>query len=87
MKLRFFGPFFDMAEKEMVLELEELVTLRALIRRVAQRITRFNRFAGYDTDAELSAHAMFLRDGIHLKLNDRVENGDIVNMVLPVSGG
>ena len=87
MLIRLFGPFEKLAGKEITLELERPMTLRELIGRLSTRFPGFALYAEKTNDAELSAHVAFVKDGRVLKLEDRVEKGDTLQVLLPVTGG
>lgn len=71
----------------MNLDLKQPVDLRELIVRMAELINGFAKYAQMDSDSTLSAHVMFLRKGRPLRLTDGVEQGDRIDVVLPVTGG
>lgn len=87
MLIRLFGPFEKLAGKEITLKLKEPLTLRELIGQLSSRFAGFAPYVEKTTDAELSAHVAFVTDGKYLKLEDRVEDGDILQVLLPVTGG
>jgi molybdopterin converting factor small subunit len=87
MVIKFFGPFDKVLGKEAQLELEKAITLKALIGRLASRYSDFVPYSAHKTDADLMAQMMFVKDGKPLKLDDLVDDGDTVQVVLPVTGG
>jgi molybdopterin converting factor small subunit len=87
MLIRFFGPFAQLAKKESRMKLEDPITLRELIDRLSSRFSGFEAYALAADDTELSAYVIFLRNGRYLKLTDRVADEDIVEVVLPATGG
>ena len=87
MRIHFFGPFARLAAKEGRLKLEGPITLRELIHRLSDRFQGFEAYAGAADDTELSAYVIFIRNGRHLKLTDRVTDEDTIEVVLPATGG
>jgi hypothetical protein len=87
MTLTFYGPFQKMAEREVIVDLPEPVSLRRLIHIVAGKFPALQPYAAYDTDEALGAHVVFLMNGVVLKLSDPVNNNDRVNVLLPMMGG
>ena len=87
MTLTFYGPFQKMAEREVIVDLPEPVSLRRLIHALAGKFPALRPYAAYDTDEALGAHVVFLANGGVLKLSDPVTNNDQVNVLLPIMGG
>ena len=87
MTLTFCGPFQKMAEREVIVDLPEPVSLRKLIHILAGKYPALHHYAAYDTDEALGAHVVFLANGGVLKLSDPVTNNDQVNVLLPIMGG
>jgi molybdopterin converting factor small subunit len=87
MHLQFFGPFDKLIEREIHLDLNESITLAELIHLLSSRYDAFAQYGEKKTDADLSAHVVFLKEGRPLKLADNIENSDTVKVLLPVAGG
>lgn len=87
MRIHFLGPFAGLAGGQMEWDLPAPLTLRELIAQLATRHTGFARYAALDSDADLSAHICFLREGRALKLADRLQDEDTLQVLLPVTGG
>ena len=87
MTLTFYGPFQKMAEREVIVDLPEPVSLRRLIHILAGKFPALRPYAAYDTDEALGAHVVFLANGGVLKLSDPVGNNDQLNVLLPIMGG
>jgi hypothetical protein len=87
MRIRFHGPFESLAEKEARIDLDHPVSVRELLDLICRRYGAMSRYAGIRTDADLSAHLVFLRDGQFLRLSDPVEDGDLIQILLPATGG
>lgn len=87
MVIQFFGPFEQLAEKEVRIELKEPISTREMLQILASRYPGFARYSGKKNDVELSAHLMLIRNGAPLKLADRIEDTDCISIFLPVTGG
>jgi molybdopterin converting factor small subunit len=87
MRIEFFGPFRRLIGSEIYLELKEPVTLGELIHLLASQYPTLPRGWERSNDAELSAHVMFVKDGRPLKLMDSVEDRDVLQVLVPVTGG
>jgi len=87
MRIRFHGPFAALAEKEAQLDLVRPVSVRELLEMICRRYEGMSRFAAIRTDADLSAHLVFLRQGSLLRLSDPVQDGDNIEILLPATGG
>ena len=87
MRIQFFGPFENMAESDVWLEIQEPLNLAGVLGILKKRYKGLERWADKTSDAELSAHVMFLRNGKPLKLQDNVSNKDHIQVLLPVTGG
>ena len=87
MTLTFYGPFQKMAERAVIVDLPEPVSLRRLIHILAGKFPALRPCAAYDTDEALGAHVVFLANGAVLKLSDPVSNKDQLNVLLPIMGG
>ena len=87
MTLTFYGPFQKMAERDVIVDLPESVSLRRLIHILAGKFPALRPYAAYDTDEALGAHVVFLANGGVLKLSDPVGNNDQLSVLLPIMGG
>lgn len=87
MVIKFFGPFEKLAEKEARIELKKPISTQEMLQILASRYPGFTRYSDTKNDAELSAHVMLIRNGVPLKLADRIQNKDCVSIVVPVVGG
>ncbi len=87
MVIQFFGPFEQLAEKEVRIELKKSVSTQEMLQMLASRYPALACYADKGNDAELSAHMMLIRNGAPLKLADRIEDTDCINIFLPVTGG
>jgi hypothetical protein len=87
MRIRFHGPFESLAEKEARIDLDGPVSVRELLGLVCRRYEAMSRYTGIRTDADLSAHLVFLREGRFLRLSDPVQDGDLIEILLPATGG
>jgi molybdopterin converting factor small subunit len=87
MRVRFFGPFESMAERESEFSLDSPLTVGELIGLLSRRYPGMARYAGIRTDADLSAHLVFVRDGRLLRMSDVVADRDCLQILLPATGG
>ena len=87
MVVKFFGPFRDLAAREATIELDEPISTRKMLGLLAERYQGFSPYADEGNEAKLFAHVMFLRNGTPLKMADRIEDTDQIDVVLPVTGG
>ncbi|MFC1866795.1 MoaD/ThiS family protein [Thermodesulfobacteriota bacterium] len=88
MMVRFFGSFQKIVgSRELELDLSRPITLRELIRILSLKYGGFSPYAEKATDVDLSAHAAFIKEGKHLTLDCLIEDRDIVEVVIPISGG
>jgi len=87
MLIRFIGPFERMAEREKLIDLGGPLSVRELLGLLATRYEGMVNYAGIGTDADLSAHLVFVRNGKILRLSDSVEDEDVLQIMLPATGG
>jgi molybdopterin converting factor small subunit len=87
MKIRFHGPFESLAGKEARIELTNPIAVRELIALLAARYKGMAHYEEIKTDADLSAHLVFLGAGIPLKLSDIIRDDDTIEVLLPATGG
>ena len=87
MIIEFFGPFQKIAEKETRIEVEAPITLAELLERLQYQYPKLKPLLMKETYAELSAHVMFIKNGEPIKLNDVLIDEDIIQVLLPVTGG
>ena len=87
MLIRFSGPFENLAGREIHLTLPEPVTLRTLIDRLSGRCEGFRVYAQKQTDVELYAHIAFIRKGRVLQLDEAVTDEEVLDVLLPATGG
>lgn len=67
--------------------LAEPITVREVLRLLADRYECFTRYPRYQDDAMLGAHLSVFSSGKFLKLDDPVNDGDTLKIFLPVTGG
>lgn len=87
MIIRFSGPFENLAGKEITIPLDRKITLRELLEILSRRYPGFQPYAEKKTDADLFAHAAFVCQGRSLKLDEIINDEDILNVLLPAVGG
>jgi hypothetical protein len=87
MLIRFLGPFESLAEREAEVRLESPMRVDELIGLLSRRYPAMARYAGIRTDADLSAHLVFVKEGKLLRVSDLVEDRDCLQILLPATGG
>jgi hypothetical protein len=87
MLLRLLGPFEKLIDKEISVDLEKPVALAELIALLSQRYEGLRPYAEKKSDADLSADMAFIRRGRILNLTDLVQEDDLLEVVLPATGG
>jgi hypothetical protein len=88
MVLRLFGHFAtEVGQKEMNLDFEDPITLHELLRILSSKDKTFIKIAASRDDADLSAHAVFFKKGVQLRLIDTITNNDTVEILIPAVGG
>jgi molybdopterin converting factor small subunit len=87
MLVKFFGPFEKLAEREVRIVLDEPISTKEMLQMLASRYPGLARYSMQKNDVELSAHVMLIRDGTPLKLADKIEDEDCIDILLPVAGG
>ena len=87
MIVKFFGPFEKLAEREVRIELKKPISTQEMLQVLASRYPGLARYSVQENDAGLSAHVMLIRDGTPLKLADKIEDEDSIDILLPVAGG
>ena len=88
MQINFYGPFKNLFGPKITLELDKSTTIKELICILSNENVKFGRyFENRETDADLSGHIVFVKEGRNLGLNDCIENSDVVHVLLPATGG
>lgn len=87
MIIRFSGPFENLAGKEITIPLDRKITLRELLEILSRRYPGFQPYAEKKTDADLFAQAAFVCQGRPLKLDEIINDEDILYVLLPAVGG
>lgn len=85
--IRFSAPFEKWMGREIQIKLDEPLALSTLIVRLSERVEGLRSYAERQTDADLCAHIAFIRRGRPLKLDEIVRDEDILDILLPASGG
>lgn len=81
------NPFTKVAGKELELPLSHPVSLRELIGRLPSELVKMIHHGDSISDVELCAHVMFFNKVRLLRLDDFINDADIVRVMLPPSGG
>ena len=87
MWVRFSAPFDEWAGREIRIRLDEPLALRKLILRLSERVAGLPSCTEKQTDADLNAHIAFIRKGRTLKLEEVVYDEDVLEVLLPATGG
>jgi MoaD family protein len=87
-KVRFFKPFDELAgNKEIDLALKKPVPVKELLAILADRIPSFKSYVRKEGDEVQSFFVILVRGDEVLKLEDLVQQGDVVKVLPPISGG
>jgi molybdopterin converting factor small subunit len=88
MKIRFFKPFDELAgNKEVDLALKKPMPVKELLAILADRIPSFKSYVRKEGDEVQSFFVILARGDEVLKLEDLVQEGDVVKVLPPISGG
>jgi molybdopterin converting factor small subunit len=71
----------------MELELDDGATLRDVLRQLARRSADFSEFADARKDEWLWGQLLVHSKGEMVRLNDRVRDGDCLELLPPIAGG
>jgi molybdopterin converting factor small subunit len=85
--IKFFGPFEKLAEKESVINIEGSLPLQEFLQILSSRYPSLAPYIEKETQVGFSAYIVFVRNGRPLKLDDIVQNGDTIHLLLPATGG
>jgi molybdopterin converting factor small subunit len=88
MKVRFFKPFDDLSGRDEIdLDLKGSVKVKEVLRMIEKEVPSFQRFLQKEKDEVLNFFVVLVRGDEILKLNDTVQDKDIVKVLPPISGG
>jgi molybdopterin converting factor small subunit len=88
MKVRFFKPFDDLSGRDEIdLDLKGSVKVKEVLRMIEKEVPSFQRFLQKEKDEVLNFFVILVRGDEILKLNDTVQDKDIVKVLPPISGG
>jgi len=88
MKVRFFKPFDDLSGRDEIdLDLKRSVKVKEVLRMIEKEVPSFQRFLQKEKDEVLNFFVVLVRGDEILKLNDTVQDKDIVKVLPPISGG
>jgi hypothetical protein len=87
MRFLFSDPYRRVAGAELEFALPIPVSLRALIGRFPADLIAMIHYEDSDSDVELAAHVMFFNKVRLLRLDDMIDNDDVVKVLLPATGG
>ncbi|HXZ36166.1 MAG TPA: MoaD/ThiS family protein [Thermodesulfobacteriota bacterium] len=88
MKIRFFKPFDDLSGRDEIdLDLKRSVKVKEVLRMIEKEVPSFQRFLQKEKDEVLNFFVVLVRGDEILKLNDTVQDKDVVKVLPPISGG
>ena len=88
MKVRFFKPFDDLSGRDEIdLDLKRSVKVKEVLRMIEKEVPSFQRFLQKEKDEVLNFFVVLVREDEILKLNDTVQDKDVVKVLPPISGG
>jgi len=88
MKVRFFKPFDELSGRDEIdLDLKRPVKVKEVLGMIEREVPSFQRFLRKEKDEVLNFFVVLVRGDEILKLNDTVEDKDIVKILPPISGG
>jgi len=87
MRFEFFGILKQMAGPALDVSLERPVRLRDLLGPLADRLEKLVPYGTDTTEAQLMANLSFFHDGRMLRIDDQINEDDIITVILPPTGG
>ena len=88
MQLVFSSAFRKKTELDgLTVPLERPMTLKEILKFSARQCAFLKKYTAMEDEAAVSAHLLFVRSGRVLHLSDLIEDGDVVKLLLPVTGG
>jgi len=88
MRVRFFKPFDELSGRDEIdLDLKRPVKVKEVLGMIEREVPSFQRFLRKEKDEVLNFFVVLVRGDEILKLNDTVEDKDIVKILPPISGG
>ena len=88
MEVRFFKPFDEIAGTSAIrLKVLGPTPVRGLLKRLEEEILSFKPYVKMEGDEEQFFFMILVRGGEILKLDDLVEDEDVVKVLPPISGG
>lgn len=87
MYFKFFGALKSIAGDQLEIELNHPVTLRELLGALPDQVGRLIPYGERSTDAQLLSNLSFFRGNQLLHIDDPIETGDTIIVLLPPTGG
>jgi molybdopterin converting factor small subunit len=88
MEIRFFKPFDEIAGAGVIrFKIPKPIPVRDLLKRVESEVPAFKPYVKREGDEVQNFFAVLVKDGEILKLDDMIEDKDIVKVLPPISGG
>jgi hypothetical protein len=73
--------------KEIKIDFKKSMPLWKLIEYLPKEIFEFIPNRMLLNNDQISAHMLFFRNGQHMKIDDQVNEDDVIQMTMPVTGG
>jgi molybdopterin converting factor small subunit len=88
MKVRFFKPFDELSGRDEIdLDLKRPVKVKEVLGMIEREVPSFQRFLRKEKDEVLNFFVVLVRGDEILKLNDTVQDKDVIKVLPPISGG
>ena len=88
MKVRFFKPFDELSGRDEIdLDLKRPVKVIEVLGMIEREVPSFQRFLRKEKDEVLNFFVVLVRGDEILKLNDTVQDKDVIKVLPPISGG
>ena len=80
-------PFRSKLGKELQIDIKQSIPLWKLIEYLPKEIFEFIPHHLRLNDKQISAHIHFFRNGRYMKIEDQVNENDVILIAMPVTGG
>ena len=88
MIVKFHGHYKEVFGDKLIVSMQGQKVLKDLVNYLCEMVLQEMPFCSDKiSDARLSGHISFLRNGRFLKLNEQLTNEDVIEVMLPVTGG
>jgi len=87
-KIQFFKPFDELSGREEIdLDLKGPLKVKEVLGMIEKEVPSFQRFLRKEKDEVLNFFVVLVRGDEILKLNDTVQDKDVIKVLPPISGG